>query len=241
MENLVTILTEEKQAKVKGGLYHQTQINLSFNSNRIEGSKLSEEQTRYIFETQSLCASSGETLWVDDIVETVNHFRCFDYMLDSLAQPLSEPVIKTLHFLLKSSTMQSRLSWFNVGEYKQRANKVGNRKTSTPKNVEKDMALLLSRYNSLEHVNFDALTDFHFHFECIHPFQDGNGRVGRLILFRECLRNGITPTIIDAEHKMFYYRGLSEYPEIKGYLTDTLLSAQDNYRRTIREFFPEYK
>jgi Fic family protein len=229
-------LSDEKNAAVKGGLYHQTQIKLSFNSNRIEGSRLSEEQTRYIFETNTVGVTDGETANVDDIIETVNHFACFDYLLVNAEKPLSECIIKEFHRLLKQGTRQSRLSWFNVGEYKSRPNMVGNAETTPPNRVAEKMSVLLGEYNALEKPTVADIITFHVRFENIHPFQDGNGRVGRLIMFKECLKYGICPFIIGHEHKLYYYRGLKEYNHEQGVLTDTCLPAQDEYAKLVRYF-----
>lgn len=232
---LLKILREEKSSRLKGGIYHQTQIKLAYNTNRIEGSKLSEDQTRYIYETNTLFLDNGDkTANVDDIIETVNHFSCFDYMLDIADEPLSEVHIKMFHYLLKFNTSDSKKAWFRVGDYKLRPNVVGGLETTLPEHVENEMKNLLESYHNRNTIN--DIIDFHFQFEKIHPFQDGNGRVGRLIMFKECLANNIVPFIIEDEHKFFYYRGLAEYPNVKEYLTDTCLSAQDNYKRIIDYF-----
>ena len=237
--NLLKTLQEEKDSGLKGGIYHQTQIQLAYNTNRIEGSKLSEEQTRYIYETNTIFIKDGEkTANVDDIVETVNHFSCFDYMLDIALEPLSEEHIKKFHYLLKSNTTDSKRAWFKVGDYKTRPNIVGGLETSSPKDVSTDIKNLIKAYNGQKKLTVNDIIDFHYKFEKIHPFQDGNGCVGRLIIFKECLAHNIVPFIIEDEHKFFYYRGLSEYPKIKEYLVDTCLSAQDNYKKMIDYFFP---
>lgn len=234
---LLKIFREEKSLGLKGGIYHKTQIKLAYNTNRIEGSKLSEEQTRYIYETNTLFVENGETTAnVDDIVETVSHFSCFDYMLDIADEPLSEEHIKRFHYLLKSNTSDAKKSWFKVGDYKLKPNIVGGIETSLPSNVAADMKNLIETYRSKKTVTVHDIIDFHYEFERIHPFQDGNGRVGRLIIFKECLANTIVPFIIEDEHKFFYYRGLSEYPKVKGYLIDTCLSAQDIYQKIIDYF-----
>jgi Fic family protein len=237
---LLKILREEKSSGLKGGIYHQTQIKLAYNTNRIEGSKLSEEQTRYIYETNTLFVGNGETTAnVDDIVETVNHFSCFSYMLDIADEPLSEEHIKRFHFLLKNNTSDSRKSWFRVGDYKLMPNIVGGTETSSPSNTPSDMLDLIESYRNKAGITINDIIDFHFLFEQIHPFQDGNGRVGRLILFKECLAHDIIPFIIEDGNKFFYYRGLSEYSKVKGYLIDTCLSAQDNFKKTIDYFLPK--
>lgn len=228
--NLLARYQEEKQMNLKGGLYHQTQIRLAYNSNRIEGSKLSEEQTRYIFETNTLYLENGDkTANVDDIVETINHFSCFDFMLEIANEPLSEFHIKEFHRRLKTGTSDARKSWFRVGDYKQVANVVGGLENTQPDDVPNEMKSLLEDYHSKREVNFQDIVDFHYHFEKIHPFQDGNGRVGRLIIFKECLAHNIIPFIIEDKYKFFYYRGLTEYPRVKEFLIDTCLSAQDDF------------
>jgi len=236
--SLLRLLQEEKSMRLKGGLYHQTQIKLCYNSNRIEGSKLSEDQTRYIFETNTINIDPHETANVDDIIETVNHFACFDYMLDIAEKELSEDSIKKFHRILKSNTSDSRKEWFKVGDYKSRPNVVGGRETTAPGKVKSAMVQLLESYRKKSSIDFAAIVDFHYRFEKIHPFQDGNGRVGRLIMFKECLKNGIVPFIIEDEYKLFYYRGLNEFEKIPGYLLDTCLSAQDKYGEMIRYFIP---
>lgn len=237
--NLLQILLEEKRMKLKGGLYHTTQVKLCFNSNRIEGSRLSEEQTRYIFETNTLGVPANEVANVDDIIEAVNHFACFDYMLENAAEPLTEEMIKEFHRILKSGTSDARKEWFNVGDYKTRPNVVGDTKTTSPGKVASDMKKLLAEYRQKNDVSLRGIIAFHVRFERIHPFQDGNGRVGRIIMFKECLKNGIFPFIIDHERKLYYYRGLKEYDAEKGYLTDTCLSAQDTYKEMTGYFFPD--
>lgn len=234
---LLETLKQEKSSNLKGGIYHKTQIKLTYNTNRIEGSKLSEEQTRYIYETNTLFTEEGKDVAnIDDIIETVNHFHCFDYMLKIAEEPLSETHIKEFHRILKSTTSDARKDWFNVGEYKLKPNIVGGVETSKPANVKKDIGNLLTHYSNKETVELLDIIDFHYNFEIIHPFQDGNGRVGRLIMFKECLRNNIVPFIIEDEFKFFYYRGLTEYPKIKEYLIDTCLSAQDNYKDLLKYF-----
>ena len=215
------------------------QIELTYNSNHIEGSRLTHEQTRYIFETNTIDAPDG-SVNVDDILETVNHFRCIDMMIDQANRPLTETMIKQLHLLLKSGTADSRKNWFAVGDYKRLSNEVGGRETTVPKDVPKMMKELLSDYKKHETVAFDDLMDFHYRFESIHPFQDGNGRVGRLILFKECLRNGIVPFIIEDDMKMYYYRGLHEWRNEKGYLRDTCLAAQDRFKTYLDYFGIKY-
>lgn len=235
--NLLAVLREEKESRHKGGLYHQTQIRLTYNTNRIEGSKLSEEQTRYIYETNTIFMEEGETTAnVDELIETVNHFTCFDYMLDIADEPLSEEHIKEFHRLLKTNTSDSRKPWFRIGDYKLKPNIVGGIETTPPSKVQYEIEELLKDYRDKKTITVEDIIDFHFKFEQIHPFQDGNGRVGRLIIFKECLAHEITPLIIEDDHKYFYYRGLSEYPKVKGYLIDTCLSAQDTYNEMIKYF-----
>jgi len=228
-KDLLGRLALEKDSGITGGIYHKVQIELTYNSNHMEGSRLSHEQTRYIFETNTIDAPDG-SVNVDDILETVNHFRCIDLMIDQAKRPLTETMIKQLHLLLKTGTADSRKSWSAVGDYKKLANEVGGRETTAPKDVGKKMKELISDYKKLETAAFDDLLEFHYRFESIHPFQDGNGRVGRLILFKECLRNRIVPFIIEDDMKMFYYRGLHEWRNEKGYLRDTCLAAQDRFK-----------
>lgn len=230
---ILQALREEKDAKLSGGLYHETQVKLTYNSNRIEGSKLSEDQTRLIFETNTIGATDGVP--VDDIIETTNHFRAVDYIIDCAEEPLSEEIIKQLHKIIKTGTKDSYLTWFNVGEYKQKANIVGGQETTSPLHVAKEMKKLLKNYAKKDITIYDII-DFHQAFEAIHPFQDGNGRVGRLICFKECLRFNIVPFIIEDSKKMFYYRGLKEWDNERGYLTDTCLDEQDAYKRLLQYF-----
>ena len=235
--NALAILREQKEMKLKGNLYHQTQVSFAYNTNHIEGSTLTEDQTRYIFETNTILFESDTIAKVDDILETSNHFKLVDYMLDVADKKLTEKMIKEFHKILKDGTSDSRVEWFNVGEYKQRANTIGSGiKTTSPNNVEKDMAKLMDWYNSLKQVTVKELIEFHYRFESIHPFQDGNGRIGRIIMFKECLKNNIIPFIIQDADKLFYYRGLKEYKSEKGYLTDTCLNAQDQYSSMIEYY-----
>lgn len=235
---LLSRLREEKKRHIRGGIYHRTQIDLAYNSNHIEGSKLSHEQTRYIFETNTI-GFENDSLDVDDIVETLNHFRCFDYIIDRAEDKLSESIIKGLHRILKSSTSDNQKSWFKVGEYKKLPNEVGGMQTCAPEKVHDKIKELLTRYNSKQEKTLEDILDFHQKFEAIHPFQDGNGRIGRLIMFKECLANGIVPFIITDELKFFYYRGLREWNNVKDYLTDTCLSAQDSYKAVL-DYFRTY-
>ena len=232
---LLDILREEKSARLSGGIYHRVQIDLTYNSNHIEGSRLTHDETRYIFETNTI-GLSDKTVNVDDIIETSNHFRCIDYMIDNAHLSLSEKYIKVLHFLLKSGTSDSRLDWFKVGEYKKLPNEVGGIDTTEPKLVANEMKVLLDGYNAKPDKNLDDIIAFHVAFERIHPFQDGNGRVGRLIMFGECLKHNIAPFIIDEKHKLFYYRGLKEWDSERGFLTDTCLSAQDKFKLLLKRF-----
>ena len=236
---LLKRLIQEKEGKISGGIYHRTQIDLTYNSNHMEGSRLTHEQTRYIFETNTI-GITDETVNVDDILETTNHFRCIDLIIDKAQDKLSESLIKELHRILKSGTSDSRKSWFNVGDYKQLPNEVGGEMTCPPQDVHARMKSLLSAYNAIQDKTLRDILDFHHEFESIHPFQDGNGRVGRLIMFKECLAYGIVPFIITDELKLFYYRGLREWGHIDGYLTDTCLTAQDNYRLLLDYFKIRY-
>lgn len=232
---LLKALQEQMSLKMKGGIYHRTQIDLTYNSNHIEGSKLTHEQTRAIFETNTVGMSDG-TVRVDDIMETVNHFRCVDMIITHAQDALTEQFIKELHGILKSGTTDSTKDWFRVGDYKLLPNEVGGQETCLPEDVAHEMKNLLKAYRSKKKKNFDDLLDFHKKFEAIHPFQDGNGRVGRLILFKECLCNRIVPFIITEELRYFYYRGLQNWPQTPGYLRDTCLTAQDQYKELMRYF-----
>ena len=236
---LLQILKEEKQMRYTGGIYHKTQIELTYNSNHMEGSRLTHDQTRYIFETNTI-GVEGEALRVDDIVETVNHFRCVDKVIDSVGAQLTEKYMKELHVLLKSGTSDARLSWFAVGDYKKRPNEVGGRETTAPEEVAGRMKALLAEYNGKQEKSLEDILKFHVAFERIHPFQDGNGRVGRLIMFKECLKYHIVPFIIEDEYKMYYYRGLSEWNRERGYLLDTCLAAQDKYKAYLDYFRIRY-
>lgn len=232
---LLAILREQKQMKLKGSIYHRIQIDLTYNSNHIEGSRLTHEQTRHIFETNTI-GISDESINVDDIIETTNHFRCIDLIIERTEEKLSETFIKELHHILKSGTSDSRKDWFAVGEYKRLPNEVGGMETCLPENVSKEMKALLKEYNAKKQKTLDDILDFHHRFERIHPFQDGNGRVGRLLMFKECMENGHVPFIITDELKLFYYRGLQQWPNVKGYLRDTCLTAQDRFK-AIMEYF----
>ena len=236
--DILAVLREQKDMRIKGNLYHNTQITMTYNTNHIEGSKLSEEQTRYIYETNTLFADKDSATDIDDIIETINHFNLFDYMLDVAEKKLTEKVLKEFHRILKNGTSESKKDWFAVGEYKKLPNEVGGLKTTDPKNVEKDMKKLLEWYESLKQVTINEIIEFHVKFEKIHPFQDGNGRVGRIIAFKECLRNKIVPFIILDKDKLFYYRGLNQYQtnKEKGYLIDTCLNAQDQYTNMVKRF-----
>lgn len=238
-KTLLSILQEEKKSKYSGGIYHKTQIDLTYNSNHMEGSRLTHDQTRYIFETNTI-GVENETLNVDDVIETANHFRCIDMIIDNAKSTLSEKFIKKLHLILKSGTSDSRLEWFAVGDYKKRPNEVGGMPTAMPEDVADKMKKLLTEYNGKDKKTFEDILDFHVKFEKIHPFQDGNGRVGRLILFKECLKYNVVPFIIEDNLKLFYYRGLKEWNNEKGYLTDTCLTAQDKYKAYLDYFRIEY-
>ncbi|MBD5495049.1 MAG: cell filamentation protein Fic [Lachnospiraceae bacterium] len=232
---LLEVLQDEKRRKYSGGIYHKTQIELTYNSNHIEGSRLTHDQTRYIFETNTICVEDG-ALSVDDVIETVNHFRCIDRIIDDAKVTLSEKFIKELHFILKTGTSDSRLGWFAVGDYKKRANEVGGLPTALPEQVSGEMKRLLSEYNRKNDKTLEDILEFHVQFERVHPFQDGNGRVGRLIMFKECLKYNIVPFIIEDNIKMYYYRGLKEWKRERGYLRDTCLSAQDKYKAYLDYF-----
>jgi Fic family protein len=228
---ILQTLRDEKEMKLSGGLYHELQVRMTYNSNHIEGSKLSEEQTRMIFETNTI--DIGDGIPVDDILETVHHFRAIDYVIDNAEVMLSEDVIKQLHFILKHDTKDSTLSWFAVGDYKKRANVVGGRETTRPSEVHKHMKALVDGYNAKKDVTIEDIIAFHAEFEYIHPFQDGNGRVGRLIALKECLRHNVTPFIIEDHKKNYYYRGLAEWRNEKGWLIDTCLDGQDTFVRIL--------
>ena len=239
-ETLLNILRVEKKNKIAGGIYHKVQIDLTFNSNHIEGSKLTLEQTRYIFETHTI-GINNKSLNVDDIVETVNHFKCIDMIIESAKKTISEKFIKELHKTLKNGTRGGRLDWFKVGDYKKLPNEVGGKETTKPEMVSKKMKELLNWYNSLSLVSLDNILDFHYKFEIIHPFQDGNGRIGRLIMFKECLKHDIVPFIIDDNLKLFYYRGLNEWKNERGFLRDTCLTGQDKFKKYLDYFEIPYK
>ena len=238
-KSLLDILKNEMNNKTKGGIYHKIQIDLTYNSNHIEGSKLTQEQTRYIYETNSILDEKN-ALNVDDIIETVNHFRCIDFVIDKANIKLSESFVKKLHFILKTSTKSSFDKRFVIGDYKKYPNIVANTQTTEPQNVKREMDNLLKKYNAKKTKNFNDILKFHYNFEKIHPFQDGNGRVGRLIMFKECLKNNIVPFIIDDEIKLFYYRGLKEWENEKGYLIDTCLACQDKFKKYLDYFKIDY-
>jgi len=233
---LKDILKREMHASLSGGIYHRVQIELTFNSNHIEGSRLSHDQTRYIYETNTIGLSENDTANVDDIVETVNHFRCIDTIIDTADKKLSEAYTKELHRTLKSGTSDSRKNWFAVGEYKKQPNEVGGEETVAPRDVHKHMAELISEYENKSDKTLADILDFHARFEKIHPFQDGNGRVGRLIMFKECLRYNIVPFIIDESIKLLYYNGLKKWNESHGYLTSTCELAQDAFKGLLDYF-----
>ena len=238
-KTLLAILQEEKASKYSGGIYHKTQIDLTYNSNHMEGSRLTHDQTRFIFETNTI-GIENEVVNVDDIIETTNHFRCIDMIIDHVKTELNEKFIKELHFILKSGTSDSKKDWFAVGDYKKFPNEVGNMKTPLPEDVDNLMKDLLKEYNSKKEKTFEDILDFHVQFERIHPFQDGNGRIGRLIMFKECLKYNIVPFIIEDNLKMFYYRGLKEWNNERGYLVDTCLAAQDRYKAYLDYFRINY-
>lgn len=236
---LLARLREEKESKLKGGIYHRTQIDFTYNSNHIEGSRLTKEQTRYIFETNTLGITTENTR-IDDIIETVNHFRCIDYIIDHATDKITEAHIKQLHLLLKTNTSDSQKDWFAVGEYKRLANEVGGEETTKPEEVHKRMKALVDEVNALKQATFDDILNFHVQLERIHPFQDGNGRVGRLIMFWQCLQWGIVPFIITEELRLYYYRGIQNWGDLNGYLRDTCLTAQDHYKALLDYFKIKY-
>lgn len=238
-KTLLAILQEEKASKYSGGIYHKTQIDLTYNSNHMEGSRLTHDQTRFIFETNTI-GIENEVVNVDDIIETTNHFRCIDMIIDHVKTELNEKFIKELHFILKSGTSDSKKDWFAVGDYKKFPNEVGNMKTPLPEEVDHLVKELLLEYNIKQKKTFEDILDFHVQFERIHPFQDGNGRIGRLIMFKECLKYNIVPFIIEDNLKMFYYRGLKEWNNEKKYLIDTCLTAQDRYKTYLDYFRIKY-
>ena len=235
VSTLLQLLQEQKASKMTGGIYHKIQIDLTYNSNHIEGSRLTHDQTRYIFETNTI-GFENEAVNVDDVVETANHFRCIDIVIDRAASVLTEKLIKELHAVLKASTSDSRKDWFAVGEYKKLPNEVGGNTTTLPENVSDEMCRLLADYNAISVKTFEDIVAFHVAFERIHPFQDGNGRVGRLIMFKECLKHNIVPFIIEDDMKLFYYRGLKEWEREKGYLMDTCFAAQDRFKSYLDYF-----
>ena len=237
---LLEVLQAEKASRLSGGIYHKVQIDFTYNSNHMEGSRLTHDQTRYIFETNTIGVHET-TLNVDDIVETANHFRCIDLIIDRAGSIINEALIKQLHAMLKNGTSDSRKDWFVVGDYKKLPNEVGGKVTALPKEVPAKMKELVAAYNAKKERTFDELLDFHYRFECLHPFQDGNGRIGRLLLFKECLRNNIVPFIIDEESKLFYYRGLKEWQNERGFLRDTCLAAQDKFKASLDYFQISYK
>ena len=238
-KTLLGILKVEKDAHISGGIYHKVQIDLTYNSNHIEGSRLTHDQTRYIFETNTI-GITDKSVNVDDVIETSNHFRCIDMIIDSAKLQLSEKFIKELHLALKTGTSDSRKDWFAVGDYKRFPNEVGGRATAAPEEVSAKIQELLTKYNAIEKKTIEDIIAFHIEFERIHPFQDGNGRVGRLILFKECLKHGIVPFIIEDDIKMFYYRGLNEWNNEKSYLIDTCLTAQDRFKKHLEYFKISY-
>ena len=234
-ETLLDVLKREKDSSLSGGIYHKIQIDLTYNSNHIEGSHLTHDQTRYIFETRTI-GVTDKAVKVDDIIETANHFRGIDLIIEGAKTKLTESFIKQLHFILKTGTTDSQKSWFRVGEYKMLENEVGGMETAKPAQVAQEIKKLLAEYNTKKTITFDDILDFHVRFESIHPFQDGNGRVGRLIMFRECLKHNIVPFIITEELKLFYYRGIKEWKNERGYLKDTCLTAQDAMKESLKAF-----
>ena len=225
---LLSRLKEEKGSRLKGGIYHRIQIDLTYNSNHIEGSRLTKEQTRYIYETNTLGVTTESTR-IDDIIETVNHFRCIDYVIDHATEKINESHIKQLHAILKTNTSDSQKDWFAVGAYKKLANEVGGEPTIQPADVQQEMRVLLTKYHAQEKIDLDAILDFYVRFERIHPFQDGNGRVGRLLMFWQCLQNGVTPFVVTEDLRLYYYRGLQNWGQVNGFLRDTILTVQDMF------------
>lgn len=239
MSPLLLALREQKEVGMKGGIYHRIQIDMTYNSNHIEGSRLTKEQTRFIFETSTLGITKENTR-IDDIIETVNHFRCIDYVIDHAIDKITETHIKQLHLILKTNTSDSRKPWFAVGDYKRLANSVGEEETAQPEEVHKQMKLLLTDYYTIEYHDFENILDFHVRFEHIHPFQDGNGRIGRLLMFWQCLQEGIVPFIITEDLRLFYYRGIQHWGKINGYLKDTCLTAQDDFKAVLDYYRIKY-
>jgi len=236
--SLLSVLREQKDLKLKGSIYHNTQVKFAYNTNRIEGSRLTEEETRYIFETNTIINDKPSNN-INDIVEVANHFYLFDIMLNTANEALSERLIKEYHRILKNGTVDSRTPWFNVGDYKKHPNEVGGQSTTPPKEVAAQMKKLLSWYSSLETTDLKDIIEFHYRFESIHPFQDGNGRIGRLIMFKECLKHDVVPFIIEDEYKAYYYRGLNKYNQDSAFFMDTCLSMQDKYKAMVRKFLPD--
>ena len=230
---LLAQLKEEMKYGIKGSIYHETQILMTYNSNHIEGSRLTADQTRYIFETNTIGTENDQAINVDDVIEAQNHFRCIDYAIKMAFEPITDILVKDIHKILKTGTSDSKLEWFNVGEYKKRPNTVGGLETSSPENVSKDIAKLIGTYENKHKYNFEDILEFHYNFEIIHPFQDGNGRVGRIIAFKECLRHGLIPFTIDESIKLFYYRGLKEWPYERGFLIGTCETGQDKYKNLL--------
>ena len=236
---LLARLLNEKASRMKGGIYHRVQIDLTYNSNHMEGSRLTKDQTRYIFETNTLGVTAEDTT-IDDIIETVNHFRCIDYVIDHATEAITESHVKQLHLMLKNNTSDSIKPWFAVGDYKRLPNEVGGQETTQPQDVHQQMKALLNGYNTLKKAEFDDILDFHVNFERIHPFQDGNGRIGRLLMFWQCLKSGHVPFIVTEDLRLFYYRGLQQWGQANGFLRDTCLTAQDNFKATLQYFNIKY-
>ena len=236
-------LIQQRKSKFKGNIYHYSQVNFAYNSNKIEGGRLSEDETEEIFETDSFIPKSDETIKLDDLIEMKNHFRLFDYTLDTLNDVLSKEMIINMNKILKRNTTDEENPRYNVGGFKIIPNKIGLINvidTSAPEDVEKDIGNLLLEYKKIKNVTIEDIIDFHYKFELIHPFGDGNGRVGRMIMFRECLRNNIMPFIVLDNDKSFYMRGLKNYKNDKLFLIDTIKHEQDLYEDIVNEMLDFY-
>ena len=231
-------LINQKQYRIKGNIYHYSQVNFSYNSNKIEGSRVSSEQTEAIYDTASFIAKSADLIKLDDLIETKNHFKLFDYMLDNVDNLLSKEMIIEMNKILKSNTSDEENPRYNIGGFKTIPNMIGlinPINTVSPENIEEEIEKLLNEYNFKNNITLEDILDFHYKFERIHPFTDGNGRVGRIIMFKECLRNNIMPFIVLDDDKPFYLRGLKEYENDKLFLIDTIKHEQDLYEKICKE------